>query len=422
MPSYLVETYLARGQAGERAARERRARSAAEELTQERTRVRFERSIHVPEDEICFFVFDAPSGRDAALAAQRAGLDPVPRRRGDLVHRRRRNEKAVARCRPRWCGRLTTVALATPSQGQSSSIVALGALQTDVAFNTGLTMRTDGLAWGDTKYAGDQLPEFLMRLRAAGVTNLGLWLNLHPAVSAKFGMMPVGLLHSPEVVTQTATFAPGAASGWHSHPGYLTGTVVSGQVVRYGTDCTQRDLHGGPDVLRNRSTDVHRQEPKRDGPGSRQRDLRRPRRHADDGAPRRQATAQRPARSDPTRRRDRPRGGEGERALPSSRSSWSPRRRGRVAAAFARADGDPASDSLLVQNVFVPYRSPSPAVSAALAQAADDVYAHGDRVKVAVIYEPSDLGSIPSFSATPPSTHASSGSSSRSGTSARCSS
>jgi hypothetical protein len=75
VPSYLVETYLARNQAGERAARERRARSAAEELTEERTPVRFEHSIHVPEDEICFFVFDAPSGREAALAAQRAGLD-----------------------------------------------------------------------------------------------------------------------------------------------------------------------------------------------------------------------------------------------------------------------------------------------------------------------------------------------------------
>jgi hypothetical protein len=77
MPSYLVETYLARGQAGERAARERRARSAAEALTRERTRVRFERSIHVPEDELCFFVFDAPSGHEAALVAQHAGLDPI---------------------------------------------------------------------------------------------------------------------------------------------------------------------------------------------------------------------------------------------------------------------------------------------------------------------------------------------------------
>jgi hypothetical protein len=77
MPSFLVETYLARGHAGERAARERRAGSAAEELTAERTPVRFERSIHVPEDEICFFVFDAPSGRDAAVVAQRAGLDPL---------------------------------------------------------------------------------------------------------------------------------------------------------------------------------------------------------------------------------------------------------------------------------------------------------------------------------------------------------
>jgi len=77
MPSYLVETYLARGQAGERAARERRAHSAAEELTQERTPVRFQHSIHVPDDEICFFVFDAPSGREAALVAQRAELDPI---------------------------------------------------------------------------------------------------------------------------------------------------------------------------------------------------------------------------------------------------------------------------------------------------------------------------------------------------------
>jgi hypothetical protein len=77
VPSYLVETYLARGQARERAAQELRARSAAEELSEGRVRVRFDRSIYVPEDEICFFLFDAPSGRDAALAAERAALDPI---------------------------------------------------------------------------------------------------------------------------------------------------------------------------------------------------------------------------------------------------------------------------------------------------------------------------------------------------------
>ena len=77
MPSYLVETFLSRGAAGERTARERRARSAAEELTREGARVRFEGSIHVPEDEICFFTFEAPSGREAVLVAQRAGLEPL---------------------------------------------------------------------------------------------------------------------------------------------------------------------------------------------------------------------------------------------------------------------------------------------------------------------------------------------------------
>ena len=77
MPSYLIETYLARSRAAERTAREARARSVAEELTQAGTRVRFDGVIHVPEDEICFFVLGAPSSREAALAARLAGLDPL---------------------------------------------------------------------------------------------------------------------------------------------------------------------------------------------------------------------------------------------------------------------------------------------------------------------------------------------------------
>ena len=77
MPSYLVETYLARARAGELAAREQQARTAAEELTQQWTCVRFERSTYVPEDEICLFVFDASPGRDATRVAQRAELEPM---------------------------------------------------------------------------------------------------------------------------------------------------------------------------------------------------------------------------------------------------------------------------------------------------------------------------------------------------------
>ena len=80
MPSYLVETYLPRGRVQERAAGERRARLGGRRAG--RLRVRFERSIHVPEDEICFYVFDAPSGRDAALAARARRARPDPDRRG----------------------------------------------------------------------------------------------------------------------------------------------------------------------------------------------------------------------------------------------------------------------------------------------------------------------------------------------------
>ena len=77
MPSYLVETFLARGAADEREQREGRARAAAEETTREGTRAHFEGSIHVPEDEICFFPFAAASAHVVERVAQRAGLEPL---------------------------------------------------------------------------------------------------------------------------------------------------------------------------------------------------------------------------------------------------------------------------------------------------------------------------------------------------------
>jgi len=63
----------------------------------------------------------------------------------------------------------------------------------------------------------------------------------------------------------------------------------------------------------------------------------------------------------------------------------------------SRADGDPASDTLLVQSVFFPYNAPSPSAELALKQTVDGVYAHGDRVKVALVYDQTDLGAIPSL-------------------------
>lgn len=63
----------------------------------------------------------------------------------------------------------------------------------------------------------------------------------------------------------------------------------------------------------------------------------------------------------------------------------------------ARADGDPASDTLLSQNVFFPYSSPARATEDALQRAVDAVYAHGGRVKIALIYQPIDLGSVGSL-------------------------
>jgi hypothetical protein len=71
MPSYLVETYLPRGRAEERAARERRARSADEEPTRGTTRVRSDCWTHVPENEIRFFPFDVAPIRVVGAVSSR---------------------------------------------------------------------------------------------------------------------------------------------------------------------------------------------------------------------------------------------------------------------------------------------------------------------------------------------------------------
>jgi hypothetical protein len=66
-----------------------------------------------------------------------------------------------------------------------------------------------------------------------------------------------------------------------------------------------------------------------------------------------------------------------------------------VAAPAARADGDPASDFLLSQQVFYPYYSNTPKAGVAqLKQTVADANKRGYRIRVAVITSPYDLGSL----------------------------
>jgi hypothetical protein len=55
-------------------AHERRARVAANELTKQGVEIRFVRSIFVPADEICFYVFEAVSAEAVRAACERAAL------------------------------------------------------------------------------------------------------------------------------------------------------------------------------------------------------------------------------------------------------------------------------------------------------------------------------------------------------------
>jgi hypothetical protein len=74
MAEYLVELYVSCADGDAVGRDELRARNAAVELTAEGTRVRFLRSIYVPEDETCFFLYRAGSLDAVREAARRAEL------------------------------------------------------------------------------------------------------------------------------------------------------------------------------------------------------------------------------------------------------------------------------------------------------------------------------------------------------------
>lgn len=78
MGEFLVELYVSRTDGDSVERRAARARAAAEDLTREGAPVRFLRSIFLPEDETCLFLYEASSAADVREAARRAAL-PVER-------------------------------------------------------------------------------------------------------------------------------------------------------------------------------------------------------------------------------------------------------------------------------------------------------------------------------------------------------
>ncbi len=71
---FLAELYLPRLRAGELDDAAARARAAAAAMRRDGTPVRYVRSLFVPEDETCFFLFEAPSAEAVAEASRRAGI------------------------------------------------------------------------------------------------------------------------------------------------------------------------------------------------------------------------------------------------------------------------------------------------------------------------------------------------------------
>jgi hypothetical protein len=74
LPTYMVERYLP-SPTSERLTRDvDRATEAADHMTTEGTAVRYLRSTYLPQDDMCFYLFEAPSARAVAETMERAGI------------------------------------------------------------------------------------------------------------------------------------------------------------------------------------------------------------------------------------------------------------------------------------------------------------------------------------------------------------
>lgn len=74
MAEFLLELYASRTEPKAVEARAERARQAAEQLSWEGTHVRFLRTMFVPDEETCFYLYEAASADDVREAARRAEL------------------------------------------------------------------------------------------------------------------------------------------------------------------------------------------------------------------------------------------------------------------------------------------------------------------------------------------------------------
>jgi hypothetical protein len=74
MAEFLVELYVSRRDLDSVRRGAARARTAAEDLSSEGRLVRYVRSVFVPEDETCFYMYEAATAADVREAALRAAL------------------------------------------------------------------------------------------------------------------------------------------------------------------------------------------------------------------------------------------------------------------------------------------------------------------------------------------------------------
>ena len=108
-------------------------------------------------------------------------------------------------------------------------------------------------------YAGN-----VLATTGPAVTTTILGRSVFPGFTVSGQSIPPGLWDAAvtthgisDVYVVDNKFAPGATTGWHSHPGPSMILVVAGSVTNYTSDCTVHTYTAGTGFIDSGGTDVH---------------------------------------------------------------------------------------------------------------------------------------------------------------------
>ena len=124
-----------------------------------------------------------------------------------------------------------------------------------ISLNKMLLLMAAALGLVTAAWATPSLGFLVNEVLAKGVNFDDIYQNAHIRTNPDGSISPwsaqIHARGATDFYVQHLVLAPGGYSGWHSHPGILIGTVVSGKIDFYDVNCQKRTVSAGQVYFEN---------------------------------------------------------------------------------------------------------------------------------------------------------------------------